>query len=227
MIPIGDARRRFGFPWMTVFLLLLGGVVFLFERRLPLASSYALSPEGLDPAEPVFILTRALMVLFLQGPGWLEPLANLAFLWALGHKVEDACGPGGLLMIYLLSGIGGVAIKVLADPYGEAVYGLAGVVAGLFGAYFILYQMAPIRSWIPPLFLPRVPAFLLFIYWAGLEFINIDFAAARAMKWQQIVSLEPTWPFVGALFLGLLLGPLFARREYIYYQMIQARRSRP
>lgn len=231
MIPIGDTRRRFGFPWMTVLLLAVCLVDFLYERRTPLSYSvFALIPREVVAGQHLALLQKALTCFFIQGPSWLEPIANLLYFWVLGSKVEDACGPWGLFLLTLLSSISAVAVKVIAQPSAEdPVFGLSGVVAGLFGAYLVLYSLRPILSWVPPMVakLTPVSSLLHLLYWAGLVFVNVNFRLFWPIKnIPQAVSLEPTWPFAGALVIGLVAGELFARREYIYYRLLQARAQR-
>lgn len=232
MIPIGDARRRFGFPWATLLLAIVCLIIFLIERRSsdPLPQSVlALIPRELAAGQNFYLLQKALTAVFVQGPGWLEPIANLVYLWVLGSKVEDACGPWGTLGISALGAIGGTAIKIIVHPKAEEpVYGLAGVVAALFGAYFVLYAFRAIPAWLPPMVatLTPMPALLHLLYWAGLEFVNIDFGLLRAGKFLPAVSFETNWPQAGALIVGLLAGPLFARREFIYYRLLAAKAAR-
>ena len=230
MIPIGDTRRRFGFPWMTVVLLSLCAVIFVFERRTSLTHSiFSLVPQDMPPGQSTALLFKALTCWFVQGPGWLEPIVNLVYLWVLGNKVEDACGPWGLLLITLLSSTTGVAVKMIVHPTGaDPAHGLAGVVAGLFGAYLVLYAFRPILSWLPPFVarLTPVPVLVHLLYWGGLEFVNVNWALLRSGRILQSFSFEPTWPFVGALVTGLIAAQLFARREYLYYRVLQAVRAR-
>jgi membrane associated rhomboid family serine protease len=230
MIPIGDTRRRFGFPWMTLVMLSLCAVIFFFERRTSLAHSiFSLVPQDMPPGQHTALLFKALMCWLVQGPGWLEPIVNLVYLWVLGNKVEDACGPWGLLLITLLSSTTGVAVTMIVHPASaDPVYGLAGVVAGLFGAYLVLYGFQPIPSWLPPFVarLTPVPVVLHLLYWAGLEFVNVSWTLLRSGKILQAFFLEPTWPFVSALVMGLIAAQLFARREYLYYRALQIRAAR-
>lgn len=229
MIPIGDTRRRFGFPWMTVTLLAICLVFFLYERRVPLElGGLSLKPWELIAGQHLYLLRVALTSMLVQGGGWLEPLVNLVYLWVLGSKVEDACGPWGLFSIVLLSAISGAAARMIVHPEGqEPIYGLAGVIAGLFGAYMVLYAFRPIRAWLPPLVarLTPVPVVLHLLYWGGLEFVNVDFALLRSGQILQSVSFEPTWPMAAALVTGLIVGHLFARREYLWLQVVQARKA--
>jgi len=229
MVPIGDARRRFGFPWVTSALLIFLIALFILEHRLPLegwngwAQTFALSPATNPQHLPVTVLRNALACLFIQGKGWLEPIVNLVYFWVLGRKVEDVCGPWRFLLLILFCGLGGVVSQVLVFPQAAGpFYGLAGVVAGLMGAYFVLYQMRPIRTWIFPLFFVPVSALLHLLYWAGLEFVNLSLGALRSRQWAGIITLEPNWPFLGALFVGLLAGHLFARREFLYYRKLKS-----
>lgn len=234
MIPIGDTRRRFGFPWMTMVLLALCLVMFLYERRVPLhLSGLSLKPWELVAGRHLVLLRLALTSIFVQGPGWLEPLVNLVYLWVLGSKVEDACGPWGMLAVVLLSAVSGAAIRMIAHPLAqEPIYGLTGVIAGLFGAYMVLYAFSPIPAWLFPIVarLTPVPVFLHLFYWGGLEFVNIDFGQIRLSRVfsREILDLftfEATWPMVGALVVGLIAGQLFARREYLWLRVLQARRA--
>jgi membrane associated rhomboid family serine protease len=232
MIPIGDTRRRFGFPWMTVLLLTLCVVFFLYERRVPLdQSGLSVRPWLLLAGQNGVLLRTALTSMLVQGSGLLEPIVNLIYLWVLGSKVEDACGPWGLLSITLLSAASGVAVRMIIYPGSEEpILGLAGVIAGLFGAYIVLYAFHPILAWLPPIVarLTPVPVVLHLLYWAGWEFVNIDFGSISLRNLPsvpQAISFEPTWPMAGALITGLVVGHLFARREYLWLQALQARRA--
>jgi membrane associated rhomboid family serine protease len=197
--------------------------------RIPLyQGGLSLKPWELVAGQHLVLLRLALTSLLVQGPGWLEPLVNLVYLWVLGSKVEDACGPWGLLAITLLSAVSGVAVRMIVNPSAEEpIYGLVGVIAGLFGAYTVLYAFRPIPAWLPPIVarLTPIPVVLHLLYWGGLEFVNIDFALLRTGQVLQAVSFEPTWPMAGALLTGLIVGQLFARREYLWLQLLQARRA--
>jgi membrane associated rhomboid family serine protease len=232
MIPIGDARRRFGFPWMTTLLLLIGLAFFLYEHSVPDASTEALQrylfyPQALGYG--LGLLLNALLCLYIQGVAWWEPIANLVYLWVLGRKVEDACGPWGFLALFLFCGVGGTVSALMLSPLAPGpFYGLSGVVAGLFGAYFVLFRGEPIRSWLPPIILVRVPAAVHLLYWLavafGIVFIQANWPALQGLQFRQIASPPGSnWPLAGAFFVGLLAGQLFARREFVYYRLLQAK----
>ncbi|MBN1483940.1 MAG: rhomboid family intramembrane serine protease [Chloroflexia bacterium] len=226
MIPIGDARRRFRFPWMTGLLVFLVVVIFVYERRLPsLPWRYGVIPQDLTRLLPIQMLGRSLAYVLVQGPGFFVPLVNLVYFWVLGSKVEDACGAMGFLQACMFSAVGGIAFVALLKPQGsEPVYGLSAVVAGLLGAYFVLYRMAPLRAWFPILILVQapVPAFLHLLYWFALVFVRVNVTAIREKAFTQVLSLQPDWPLAGALLVGLLAGYLFARPIFLYYNQLAA-----
>jgi membrane associated rhomboid family serine protease len=228
MIPIGDAHRRFAFPWATTLLILTFLVLFVVEHRVSeegwenLTADHILTPRTIRRGLDVKTLSNAVACLFFQGRGWLQPIANIVYLWILGRKIEDACGPGGVLVLCLFCGVGGIlstglAFRVIpARSRDDLIFGPAGIVAGLMGAYFTLYQMKPIRTWVPPLMLLPVPAFLHFVYWFGLEFIRIHPGNRNLTR---LISLDPKWTLVGALFLGMAVGNLLIRQELLYYRI--------
>ncbi len=227
MVPIGDARRRFGFPWVTSFLTMVLVTGFLIEHFSGMTfTAFYLKPYDAIYWNPWQRLGGALLSLIPQGLTWLAPLANLVYFWVLGRKVEDACGSPGFLVIGLLGGVGGVACTIIVSRFligygGEQVYGLAGVVAALMGAYMVLYKMAPIRAWIPPLIIVPVPAVIHFLYWAGLEFLRLDMTSLQARTLRGLLTPPPQWPYLGAFLIGLAAGHLFARRELLFYRTLR------
>jgi membrane associated rhomboid family serine protease len=225
MIPIGDAGRRFGFPWITSLLVLVLIVFFVVEHRASedewdeLVKDHVLTPAAIARGLGVRELANTLTCLPFQGQGWHQPIANILFLWVLGRKIEDACGPWGLLVLCVLAGAGGIvstglALRLLpAGSQSELIYGPAGIVAGLMGAYFVLYQMKSIRTYIPPFMLLPIPAFVHLLYWGGLEFIRIR--RGRSLT-AGLIALDHKWPLIGALLVGMAVSQLLARREILY-----------
>jgi|GEM_PF-2049477 len=239
MIPIGDTRSRFGSSWATHTLLALLFIGLILEHTIDpatwraLAEAYTLHLDRLASEPSHRLLLLSITHLFFQGGAgtWLAPVVNLLYFWALGRKVEDICGSGRFLGLYALLGLSGAAAVRLLERWistgGERlVYGQAAIVAGLMGAYLALYQGQRLRAWVPPLFLPQVPLGLHFLYWAGLQFINLHPEALRPLRPARLISLEPNWPTLCAFFIGLVGGYLFARQEYLYYRSLRARVSR-
>ncbi|MGC8875043.1 MAG: rhomboid family intramembrane serine protease [Chloroflexia bacterium] len=239
MIPIGDTRSRFGSPWATYTLVILLAVGLIVEHTLDpgswraLAEVYALHLDRLAAEPPQRLLLISITYPLLQGGAgvWLEPVVNLLYLWVLGRKVEDVCGSGRFLGLYALLGLSGAAAVRLFQRWlpagGERwIYGQAAIVAGLMGAYLVLYRGQPLRAWVPPLFLPAVPFGLHLLFWAGLEFVDLHPEALRPLRPAKLISIEHHWPLMAALVIGMVAGYLFVRQEYLYYRSLRPQVSR-
>jgi membrane associated rhomboid family serine protease len=114
--------------------------------------------------------------IFVHG-GWLHVLGNMLFLWVFGNNVEDRFGPIRYLLFYLLVGV--------AATYGFAftnrdstqpLVGASGAIAGVLGAYLILYPRARVLSLVPFLFfLPlRLPAWIVLGLWFVLQAVYAE-----------------------------------------------------
>src|SRR5207244_5921028 len=99
--------------------------------------------------------------------GWLHLIGNMLYLWVFGDNVEDALGHAKYLLFYLIAAAGAVALQVAVGT-NEVVpmVGASGAIAGVLGAYLVLYPSARVGTVIPPFFwaIP-VPAFVLIGLW--------------------------------------------------------------
>src|SRR5881628_1240343 len=100
---------------------------------------------------------------FLHG-GWLHVLGNMLYLWIFGDNVEDNMGSLPFLGFYLLCGAIAAIGQGLVAP--SPMVGASGAIAGVLGAYLVLYPSARVGTVIPPFFwaIP-VPAFVLIGLW--------------------------------------------------------------
>ena len=113
----------------------------------------------------------AVTSLFLHG-GWLHLLGNMLFLWIFGNNIEDRFGRFRYLLFYLACGALATYGFALANPDStQALIGASGAIAGVLGAYLILYPRARVWSLVPVLlFLPlRLPAWLVLGLWFLLQ----------------------------------------------------------
>ena len=120
--------------------------------------------------------TRWFTAMFLHGDAG-HLFGNMIFLAILGLLVEGALGGGRFLLLYLLAGLGGQLVS-LAWRWGETGGGLgaSGAIAGLMGAYCVLWGMRKVRVfyWLFVVFdYVRVPALLLLPFWLGWEVLNL------------------------------------------------------
>lgn len=113
-----------------------------------------------------------LFAMFLHG-GWLHLLGNMLFLYIFGNNVEDRLGRLRYLGFYLLCGYAATYGFALSDPSSTTtLVGASGAVAGVLGAYLLLFPRARVTSIIPPLFfLPfRLPAWVVLGFWFLLQY---------------------------------------------------------
>jgi rhomboid family protein len=158
-----------------------------------------------------------LTAMFMHG-GWLHIVGNMWFLWIFGDGVEDAMGSLRFLVFYLLSGLVAALAQVLATPASaEPMVGASGAIAGVLGAYLLLYPRARVRClWILIVFVTFVnlPAWALLGFW----FISQFFVPMESgIAWMA---------HVGGFLAGLGMVRLFVPR-YRFRQGSQSAWTRP
>jgi membrane associated rhomboid family serine protease len=124
----------------------------------------------------------AISSMFLHG-GWLHLLGNMLFLVIFGNNVEDRFGRLRFLAFYLASGIVAAYGFSLADPNSHTtLIGASGAIAGVLGAYFVLWPKARVWSLVPFLFfIPlRLPAWLVLGFWFVLQWIYANGTAVSS-----------------------------------------------
>lgn len=112
-----------------------------------------------------------LTAMFLHG-GWLHLLGNMLFLFVFGNNVEDRLGRLGYLAFYLFCGYVAAYAFAFSTPHStESLLGASGAIAGVLGAYFVLFPRARVTSLVPfLLFIPlRLPAWLVLGFWFLLQ----------------------------------------------------------
>jgi rhomboid family protein len=187
MIPLRDNNPRRSFPWITVAIILVNCVIFLYEVlasevvREALFASYALVPvrtAGFFAGRPVGASQAFLPFftsMFLHG-GWMHLIGNMWFLWIFGDNVEDRTGHLGYLVLYLASGLAGAAGHVLFSANSAVpTVGASGAISGVMGAYLITFPRARILTLVPIIiFLTtiEIPAYIILIYWLLLQFLS-------------------------------------------------------
>jgi membrane associated rhomboid family serine protease len=119
------------------------------------------------PGKPIYL--SILFSMFLHG-GYLHLAGNMLFLWIFGNNVEDRMGHLGYLGFYLLSGVVGSATHILVQPDSTIpMVGASGAIAGVMGAYLVLFPNAPILSLIF-VFIRTIPAKWLLGFWFISQF---------------------------------------------------------
>jgi membrane associated rhomboid family serine protease len=169
MIPLYDVIPSRTRPIVTVALILLNALVFLYEVSLGSAVDLWLLTYGLVPAD--FSLPTLFTSMFLHG-GVAHVGGNLLFLWIFGDNVEDRMGHGRFLAFYLLCGAAAALAQTLMHPSSLVpMIGASGAVAGVMGAYFVLYPHSRIVT-LAFFYFIEVPAILFLGLWFLLQFVS-------------------------------------------------------
>jgi membrane associated rhomboid family serine protease len=149
MIPIRDDNPRTTTPWVTYALLAANVAAWLVEwSLLSTGGTHLLTDWGMIPArllsDPVAGVPTVVTSMFLHG-GWGHLFGNMLFLYVFGDNVEDALGHGRFVVFYLLSGVAAAAGQTAIDPTSVVpMVGASGAIAGVLGAYLVLFPRAPI-----------------------------------------------------------------------------------
>src|SRR6266581_7806610 len=191
------------------------------NRQLPLTiTSGQPRVEGNQVACPLgrpnFDKIPALSVLyamFLHG-SWLHILGNMLFLWVFGNNIEDRLGRLRYLFFYLLCGYIATYGFALADPNSTTtLIGASGAIAGVLGAYLVLYPRARVTSLVPfLLFLPvRLPAWIVLGSWFVLQWLY--YQGAGMGQGSSVAYFAHVAGFIAGVVATILLGGLRPNRR--------------
>src|SRR3954452_5627116 len=173
MIPLRDVIPSRTTPYITITIIALNALAWLFELSLPHeALTRFLTVYGVVPAyfAPATLVTS----MFLHGSWW-HIIGNMWYLWIFGDNVEDRVGHGRFILFYLLCGIAAALGQVAVDPASTMpTIGASGAIAGVMGAYFVLYPHSRVLTLIPWIFLQIVelPATVLLGFWFVMQLFS-------------------------------------------------------
>jgi rhomboid family protein len=149
---------------------------------------------------------------FLHG-GWLHLLGNMLFLLIFGNNVEDRMGRVKFLIFYLVAGVVAAYGFALAQPdSGETLIGASGAIAGVLGAYLVMFPKARVWSLVPFLFfIPlRLPAWLVLGLWFVLQWVYASGSGVASAG--NVAYLAHVVGFVFGMLVGLVVrrgtGPI-------------------
>jgi len=173
MIPLRDIIPSRTTPVVTITLIAINVLVFLYELSLGRAVDAFTLYWGLVPA--AFSWVTVVTSMFLHG-GFMHVAGNMLYLWIFGDNVEDRMGHGRFLVFYLLCGVAAALAQTITQPDSVIpMVGASGAIAGVMGAYFVLYPKSRIVTLIPLFFffqVIEVPAILFLGIWFIMQFIS-------------------------------------------------------
>jgi len=229
MIPLRDTIPSERFPGIVVTLIILNIFFFFVELNQGPDLPHFIKVYGVIPARYFWlkhhspeVLPRILPIftsMFLHG-GWFHLLGNMLYLWIFGDNVEDRMGHLRFLIFYLLSGMGAGLFHIYTNPRSVVPsIGASGAIAGVLGAYFILFPFSRIITLLPYLFfwtVIEIPAF----FYLGIWFLMQFFSGTTALLvGERMAGGVAWWAHVGGFITGIVLLPfLLPRRKVeVYY----------
>jgi len=173
MFPIRDTERSYSRPVVTILIILLNVLAFLYEYSLdPGQRELFIHSYGLVPDE--FRMQNVFTSMFLHA-GLMHILGNMWFLWIFGDNIEDTLGHGKYLLFYLACGLAaGLTQYVVNTTSRVPMVGASGAIAGVMGAYMVKFPHSRIRTLVFFFFIMflDIPAWVMLIYWFGTQLLS-------------------------------------------------------
>lgn len=224
MFPLYDTVRSRKFPFINLMLIVANVLAFLYEIRMdPSTLKGFIFTWGLIPShllsDPFAAWVGIFTAMFLHG-SWFHIINNLWVLFIFGDNVEARMGGFRYLLFYLLSGAAAGLLQACVLPSSNTpMIGASGAIAGVLGAYLILYPKSRIASLVPILFiftLVEIPAFVFLIFWFFSQLYSGLFAVqgggASGIAW---------WAHIGGFIFGVIMVSLFTiKRRTVHSSLV-------
>ncbi|MGH2403909.1 MAG: rhomboid family intramembrane serine protease [bacterium] len=218
MIPLRDSVRSRTAPVVVYSIIAACVGVFLYTTGLESVAaeraffaSYGAIPRAITQG-PWPEAWRGLATSIFMHGSWMHLGGNMLYLWIFGDNVEDAMGHSRFLVFYLVTGLAAALSHVAAQPASPVpLVGASGAIAGVLGAYLVLYPQARVLSLVILGFFIRtveLPAILVLSLWFVLQLVQ-GFGTLRAPG----ATTVAWWAHVGGFVAGAVLVLAFARRR--------------
>ena len=231
MFPISDSdlktHRR---PYVNVTIIILCAIVFIYElvigdreqtilffkfgaiaNELAHGVDYGLwetaPKEYVNIATPISNWTTMFTSMFLHGD-WLHFGINMLFLWVFGDNIEDQFGHFRYLLFYLAAGVAAVGLQVAFDSTSPfPLIGASGAIAGVLGAYVLLYPFSRIRTAVVFFFIifVRIPAIVLLGFWFLIQFVSGIGTLGPASQGGGVAY----WAHIGGFLFGIVVVVIY------------------
>ena len=234
MIPLRDTAPRYRFPIVNIGLILLNVLVFFHQLTLPpgqlhrfiyqfgsvpvnlTAGLFGLVEPGLPSSSLLAAAVPLVTANFLHG-GWLHLIGNMLYLWIFGDNIEGLLGHLKYLLLYLFMGAASILFHIFSNPLSTTpLVGASGAIAGVLGAYFVLFPRSRILTLVPIFFFitfVHLPAVIFLGLWFILQLFNASLqgsaAGVQAVAW---------WAHIGGFIIGLVVGIITKKRLQTRYR---------
>jgi membrane associated rhomboid family serine protease len=217
VFPVSDVIPSKTTPFVTIGLIALNGLVFLYELQLSRPELFLLAYTfGVVPSH--FTWSTVVTSTFLH-EGWIHLLGNMLYLWIFGDNVEDRLGHFAYLVFYAACGTAAALGQLAATPDSAIpMIGASGAIAGVMGAYFVLYPQSRVLTIVFLVFfvdMIEVPA----IFFLGIWFLKEIFNGVGSLGGGGLTGGVAFWAHVVGFAVGALLGMIWrvraaSRRQY-------------
>jgi membrane associated rhomboid family serine protease len=177
MIPLRSTERIYSTAVVTIALIVINTVIFLYQATLgpselnAFVTQWGIVPDQMRGTGVLTLLTS----MFMHG-GWMHLIGNMLFLWVFGRNVEDLIGGPKFLAFYLLGGLAAGVVHVIVNAYSRVpTIGASGAIAAVMGAYLIKFPRSRIVTLIFIFFFvttAEIPAVFILLYWFAIQFIS-------------------------------------------------------
>ena len=229
LLPIQDENPTYSKPVITVALLSANVIVFVYQMILgPAGEQLFIFGTAVIPYELTHYVDRTTLAIpstryaypaallpfpltlfsamFTHG-GFMHLGGNMLYLWIFGNNIEDAMGHGRFFIFYMVTGLGATMVHVLSDPNSTVpMIGASGAIAGILGAYFVLYPKAKIKTFVVLIIFIQiiyVPAVFILGFWFLRQIIGIG---SDDIAW---------YAHIGGFLVGMFLVRRFERPRRI------------
>jgi membrane associated rhomboid family serine protease len=225
LLPLADHNPRRTTP--VVNLLLVGINILMFFWELQLEAANRLEPVLFNvafvPARfwalPQAIVPNVITMfvsMFLHG-GWLHLGGNMLYLWIFGDNIEDRLGHFRYLLFYFASGIAATLAHAVMNPASQMPsIGASGAIAGVLGAYLVLFPKQRVTTLIPIFIfitVREIPAIILLGFWIVMQlFLGAASVGNEMQNAGGVAYFAHIGGFVAGMVLIVLFGGLRRRR---------------
>jgi membrane associated rhomboid family serine protease len=230
MIPLKDDVPSSGFPFVTIGLIVLNVLVFLYQASIGMGSERAAEAFIMEFGAVPCRVTGACAIpgdfpppiatiftsMFMHG-GLFHVGGNMLYLWIFGDNVEDTLGHGRFLIFYLAVGVAAALAQVMLNSTSRVpMVGASGAISGVLGAYLLLFPYARVLTLLIIGFFVRfvyIPAMIVLGFWIVVQLLN-GFITFSAQSLGRGESGGVAWfAHIGGFLAGMLLLFLFRPRQ--------------
>jgi membrane associated rhomboid family serine protease len=219
MFPLRDNVPSRRFPLVTISLVVINVVIFLFEALMGSAAEDLVYTFGVVPArltsswQNPFVLATLFSSMYFHG-GWAHLIGNMWYLWIFGDNIEDRMGRVRFFIFYTLCGLVAGLLQVFAAPRSTVpMIGASGAIAGVLGAYLLLYPRARVSTVVPVFYFIRIiwlPAVIVLGGWFLVQLLN----GLATLNLEMQTGGVAWWAHIGGFAAGMLLVNVFKQRSY-------------